>query len=361
MIKVAIPIIDNEEIEAAIEVLKSGYYTSGPKVEKFEKEFAKYIGTKYAVACNSGTAALHMVYSAIGMTEDSTFITSPMSFFATISAGMMCNSIPEFVDVDRNCNLDPSKIEESITENTSAIVPVHFYGHPCQIEKTIEIGKRYNIPVIEDCAQAHGAEYKGKRVGSFGLAGCFSFFATKNMTTIEGGMITTDNESLYEHCKLMRSHGMADRDTHSIIGYNYRMNELSGAIGIVQLKKLDGFNRRRTEISEALQKGIVNTNFRIFKEDEYYKHAYFWQPIFVKKPHFSSLFMDHLKKNKIGFRFRYNEPLYKQPIFRNVYSSMRLPNAELYSGCMFGLPNHPGMTDEEIQKVAEVVNEFDPK
>jgi len=357
VIHVARPIIDDEEIEAAIKVLKSGEYISGPIVDKFEKEFAKYIGTKYAVTCNSGTAALHMVYSFLGFNRG-TFITSPMSFFATISAGLMCNSSPIFADVDERCNLDPQKIEELITEDTVGIVPVHFYGHPCKIEDIIDIGKKYNIPIIEDCAQAHGAEYKGQKVGSFGVAGCFSFFATKNMTTIEGGMITTNNEELYNHCKKMRSHGMSDRDTHSMLGYNYRMSELNAAIGRVQLKKLDGFNHRRILISELLQKKINNPYVKVFTTDKNYKNVYFWQPVYIEVDQIAKDFGEWLRKHEIGFRYRYNEPLYKQPIFKNLYGDLKLKNAEQFSGNIFGLPNHPGLTNKEVDRVVEVVNEF---
>ena len=353
MIKVAIPIVNEKEIESVAEVLRSGNYTSGVRVENFEKKFAEYIGTKYAIACNSGTAALHMVYQYLGFDQYSTFITAPMSFFATISAGLMCNSFPTFVDVDDRGHLDPEKIEEVIHPDTKAIVPVHLYGHPCQIEKIISIGKRYGIPVIEDCAQAHGAEVKKKKVGSFGFAGCFSFFATKNMTTIEGGMITTDSSDLYEYCKAVRSHGMTDRHTHTYLGYNYRMNEVSAAIGQIQLEKLDDLNFVRNKNSLFLQQNIVHPAIQVYTSEPEVRDVYFWQPVFSLH---TKKFLEVLKKNEIGYRHRYWEPLYKQPIFKNRYKNLILKNAEMFSGNIFGLPNHPGLRLYDLQKIVKVIN-----
>jgi len=355
MIPVANPVISNEEINSVIEVLKSGQYTSGRLVEKFEKEFAEYIGTRYAVACNSCTAALHMVYSVLGLDEYATFITTPMTFFSTISAGLMCRSYPTFVDVNWRCNIDSSLIENEINEDTSIIVPVHFYGHPCNMDEIMKISKKYNIPVVEDCAQAHGAEYNGRKVGSFGIAGCFSFFATKNMTTIEGGMVTTDNFEIYSKCKQLRSHGMTDRNTHLFLGYNYRMSEVNAAIGRAQLKKLDKLNEKRIANSIYLQENIRNPFIQIFYSDQNVKDVYFWQPVFTNKP---MEFMKWLKDNKIGFRHRYWEPLYKQPIFKGRYKKLNLENAEKLSGKVFGLPNYPGLEKDELLKVVEIINDF---
>lgn len=357
MISVAKPVIDNEEINAVVEVLKSGNYTSGKITEKFEKQFASYIGSKYAIACNSGTAALHMVYRFLNFNSTTNFITTPMSFFATISAGLMCNSYPIFVDVNERCNIDSNLIEKSITEKTIAIVPVHFYGHPCDMEKIMEVSQKYNIPVIEDCAQAHGAEYKGKKVGSFGFAGCFSFFATKNITTIEGGMITTNSEDLYNYCRKVRSHGMLDRNTHEMVGYNYRMSEVSSAMGIVQLSKLDVLNEIRIKNSLYLQKGIKNEYAVAITSSPYVKDVYFWQPIYTDYPH---QFMSWLKDNDIGFRHRYWYPLYKQQLIEDKYKDLFLPMSEKLSGCFFGLPNYPALTTDDLQTVVEVVNAFIP-
>lgn len=356
-IKVARPVIGQEEIDAAVEVLKSGNFISGKKVEEFEEKFADYIGTKYAVACNSGTAALHMTYSYIGLDSESTFIVPPMSFFATISAGMMCGAYANFTDVDNRCNMRCTEVEDLIGPSTKAIVPVHFLGHPAEIEAIKGIADKYDIPVVEDCAQAIGAEYKGQKVGSFGFAGCFSFFATKNMTTVEGGMITTNDEDFYNKAKKLRSHGMIDRHTHSYLGYNYRMTELNAAIGLEQLKKLDNFNTTRIQIADMYKEKLNNDYITPFKDRILFKNVYFWFPVLAR---FGKKFSEHLTDNGIGFRYRYTEPLYKQPIFRRIYKDLKRTMAENYSGNVFGLPINPDMKPSEVDEVIKVVNDFYP-
>lgn len=361
MIKVAEPIIGQEEIDAAVEVLKSGMYTSGKIVNKFEEEFAEYIGTKYAVACNSGTAALHMVLKCLGITEGNRVIVPDMSFFATASSVFMSGGEVDFADVGFDCNIDPHSIEKLVSFDTKAIMPVHFYGNPCDMDNIMKIAEDQNLFVIEDCAQAHGAEYKGKKVGSFGIANCFSFFATKNMTTIEGGMITTDEKYIYNKCKQLRSHGMTDRNTHSMIGYNYRMTELNAAIGRVQLKKLDEMNDKRIYNSMYLDHGLKNNNVRPLMnfDNQDKKHVYFWYPvqvsiIWVKK------FMEYMQENGIGYRHRYLKPLHEQPLFKGAYDEVKNNKAEMMSGIVFGLPNHPGMSKNQLDKVLEVINDFKP-
>jgi len=361
MIKVAVPLIDDEEIQAAVDVLKSGNYTSGPIVEKFEAEFASYIGTKYAIACNSGTAALHMVLLSLGIGPGDEIIVPAMSFFATMSSVMMTGAEPVFCDVGPFANIYCDDIEKHITPRTKAIMPVHFFGTPCNIVDVKKIADKYNLHVIEDCAQAHGATWNGKKVGSFGIANCFSFFATKNMTTVEGGMVTTDNKYVYEQCKLLRSHGMPDRDHHSIVGYNYRMNEVFAAIGRVQLKKLDSLNTRRILFSEYLQKHIIDKDgyeklYASDFKDSVAKSVYFWFPIIFKSKTLAQNGMKYLKENGIEFRYRYNEPLYRQPVFRGKYDSFSLQNAEKLSGCIIGLPNHPKMSLQEVRQVVDIMN-----
>jgi dTDP-4-amino-4,6-dideoxygalactose transaminase len=364
MIKVATPMLGDEEYEVAVEVLKSGMYTSGKRVRAFEEAFAKYIGVKYAVACNSGTAALHMALLALqDKDEYAEVIVPPMSFFATISSVIMSGMVPHFVDVKPDCNIDEDQIEDAINMHTKAIMPVHFFGKPCDMEKIMKIARRHQLDVIEDCAQAHGAHLQGKKVGSFGTCGCFSFFATKNMTTIEGGMITTDRSDVYEKCLLLRSHGMTDRDTHSVIGYNYRMNELSGAIGLIQLNKLDGLNDKRISNSQYLFANIYNSFGcgELIDEQIVDGHVYFWYPVRARySVNASAVFKDYLKDNGIGFRQRYIEPLNKQPVLKGRYSHYRMPVAERMSGNVIGLPNHPGMTQDELDRVVEVVNSYDP-
>ena len=358
MIPVARPVIGDEEIEAAIRVLKSGMYTAGREVANFEEKFAEYIGTRYAVVCNSGIAALHLALQAYFFDDDFEVIVPSMSFFATVSSVIIAGGKPIFVDVDDRCNMDPKDVEDKITSRTAAIIPVHLYGHPCQISEILTIARKHNLKVIEDCAQSHGAMYNYIKTGSFGDVGCFSFFATKNMTTLEGGMITTDDEKIYDVCKCLVSHGMKDRNTHLFVGYNYRMNELSAAIGRIQLKKLDMFNNKRIENSMLLLSHLDDKEwFKFYYPEEKTKDVYFWFPMYCEYP---TEFSNYLKKNEIGFRFRYHQPLYKQVCLPSEYSQVFCPNAEKLSGKMFGLPNYPGLDKQELERVIDVVNSFRP-
>lgn len=357
MIHVAKPMVGDEEINAVINVLKSGNFTSGAEVAAFEKEFAEYIGVKHAVSCNSGTAALQLAMQALNI-KGKEVVVPPMSFFATVSSVIMSGNTPVFSDVDERCNLDPENLEIYINGTAEAIIPVHFYGHPCQIDKIMEIAKRHNLFVIEDCAQAHGAEVNGRKVGSIGHIGCFSFFATKNMTTIEGGMITTNSDEVAREVKILRSHGMIDRNTHLRIGYNYRLNEVSGAMGRVQLRKLDELNKKRIEISYDLMNGIEPKEwFKLYIPEKNVKDVFFWFPIFCDYP---GKFSSYLEENGIGYRFRYNKPLYDQPCLNSNYSFNFRERAENFSGKMFGLPNYPGLTKYQVNKVIDVVNNFNP-
>lgn len=359
-IPVARPMVGEEEIEAAIRVLRSGNYISGPEVAAFEEEFADYIGVKYAVACNSGTAALQLALQALSIEHKNQEVIVPsMSFFASVSSVVLAGATPIFADVDDRCNIDPNDIQQYLWSGTKAIIPVHLYGHPCQIDKINQIAKKNNLFVIEDCAQAHGAEFKGKKVGSLGHIGCFSFFATKNMTTIEGGMITTNNEDVASQAKVLRSHGMIDRHTHIKIAQNFRMNEVSAAIGRVQLRKLGVLNRTRIENSLELLDGIEEKEwFKLYQPEDHVKDVYFWFPIYCNKP---QQFIEYLNKHDIGFRFRYHQPLYNQPCLNGCYSYNFRKNADVLSGRMFGLPNYPGLTKYQISKVIDVVNNFKPE
>lgn len=361
MIDVARPMIDEEEINAAIDVLKSGHYTSGKINEEFEKEFATYTDSEYAVSCNSGTAALHMALLAFGIGSGDEVIVPSISFFATASAVLMVNAEPVFCEVNEYGLMTAEAVENCITEKTKAIIPVHLYGFPCDMDSIMGVAERYNLYVIEDCAQAHGAIYKGQKVGSIGDAGCFSFFATKNMTTIEGGMVTTFNRGISDKCRLYRSHGMINRDEHVLLGYNYRMNELSAAIGRIQLRKLNDFNRKRWENSIYIYNRLSNIQKNIIsfpKVPSSCYSVYFWCPVYTNQAFIMDKLKSRLKKEEIGFRCRYNVPMYKQPIFRNKYKNVNNPVAESFCRNVIGLPNYPGLTKEELNRVAEVLEDF---
>ena len=246
MIPIAKPVFGAEELEAVQDVLASGYIVQGKRVADFEHQFADYCGVNHAIAVANGTIALDVTLKALGLKRGDEVIVPDFTFISTANSILFQGAKPVFVDVDeRTFNLDPGDILAKLTARTRAILGVHLFGQPFDVKALQEICEDHNLLLIEDCAQAHGAEYDGRKVGCFGSMGCFSFYATKNMTTGEGGMITTESAELAEKSRLLRSHGESRKYHHTLLGYNYRMTELQAAIGLVQLNKLDSFNERR--------------------------------------------------------------------------------------------------------------------
>ena len=235
MIPIARPILGEDELAAVREVLASGMLAQGPNVEAFEKAFARDLGRKHAIAVTNGTAALHVALLAHGIGPGREVVIPPLTFFATASTVLFCGARPVFVDIDRaSYNMDPTKVVGAMTRKTAAILPVHLYGQTAEMDPILEAAAERGIPVIEDAAQAAGAEYHGKRAGKLGATACFSFYPTKNMTTGEGGMIVTDDDDVAAKSRLLRSHGEASKYQHVALGYNYRMTEIAAAIGLVQ-------------------------------------------------------------------------------------------------------------------------------
>ena len=379
-IKVSHPLVGEEEINAVADVLRTGNYVSGKKVEEFERAFSEYSGTKYAAAVSSGTAALHVILASLDIGPGDEVIVPAMTFFSTATSVFHQNAIPVFADVDDDYCIDPKSVKEKITDRTKAIIAVHLFGYACQMKELLDISKEHNLYLIEDCAQAHGTRYHNKTVGSIGIAGAFSFFATKNMTTGEGGMITTDNEEIYKLAKLIRSHGMHNRDEHIILGYNYRMTEMEAAMGLVQLKKLEGFNKKRREFSFYLYEHIKDIPWiHIQNLSPQIEHSFFWCTIRVDEDKLGMSVSDLVQKLKgagIGVRQRYQEPLYRQSMLINKkiypkncpfecqsdrdydYSEVFLPNAEKFAGKLIGLPNHQGLSFDELDYIIKTLKEI---
>jgi perosamine synthetase len=379
---VAQPFVGEEEVKAAREVILSGKYISGEKVKEFEDKFADFIGTKHAVAVNSGTAALHLSLSAFGIGPGDEVIVPPLTFFSTVSSILHQNAIPVFADIDMdNYCLDPEDMKRKITRRTKAVIPVHLYGNSADMSKIINFSKTKGIKVIEDCAQAHGTEFNRQKVGSLGDTGCFSFFATKNMTTGEGGMITTNDKEIAQRCRLIRNHGMSSRDDHILLGYNYRMNEIAAAIGIVQLNRLDQLNQIRICNSKYLIENLKNINWiKVPKLSKNVKHTFFWCPIFIDEEKLNlsvKELISYLKDKNIEVRHRYWKPLYKQKLFidkstypkecpfncmhsvkRIDYSKIYLSNAEKISGKLIGLPNHPKLSKNDLKYIIKTLKEI---
>lgn len=379
-VSVAEPILGEAEHENVKQVLDSGRFLQGPMVEEFEKKWANYVGTDYAVAVSNGTTAIQLVLKALGLEPGEEVIVPSLTFGSTATAVIHQGGVPVFADIDRELyTLDHTDLERCLTDETFAIMPVHLYGHPSEMDEINEFADRHNLYVIEDAAQAHGASYKNQKVGSIGDVGCFSFYATKNITTGEGGIVTTDNKAIAESLRMLRSHGMADRDTHVTLGYNYRMSDLNGAIGTAQVDRLDEFNERRRENSEHLLTELDNLDWlEPATVRNHVDHAYFWAPFEVQENTIGMTGKEvwaELRERGVETRHRYNMPLYDQPVFadhRGFNSEfpwsanpndhdydLSLPNVEKIVGSMIGLPNHPGLESEDIEYVIETIRAFD--
>lgn len=351
MIPISKPEIGKEEIAAVTRVLESGMLAQGEVVEEFEDKFAAYIGTDYAIATNSGTSALHTALAAQGIKEGDEVITTAFSFFATASCVLMQNATPVFVDIDpKTYNIDPALIEAKISDRTKAIIPVHLYGQPCEMREIMDIAKANNLAVIEDAAQAHGAEYKANKVGAIGDIGVFSFYSTKNIITGEGGMITTDNEEIAERARLIRNHGQSRRYFHDCLGYNYRMTNIAAAIGLVQLKKIDTLSLRRMSNARYygeqlnVKKPFVSPNV---------KHVFHQYTIRVKD---RDKFQAHLERKGVGYGIYYPVPLPSQPLFD---SNELFEVAELASKEVISIPVNPSLKRVDVEKVVKVVNGYE--
>ena len=355
-VPIAKPIIGDEEIENVVEVLKSGMIAQGPRVEEFEKKFAEWVGAKYGIAVNSGTAALHVALLSCGIGEGDEVITTPFTFIASGNSIAYTGAKPVFADIDlKTYTIDPDSIEGLINENTKAILPVQLYGQSANMEKINEIAEKHDLIVIEDAAQAHGASYNGNNVGTMGDMACFSFYPTKNMTTSEGGIITTDNEKLAENAKIFRAHGATVRYHHDEIGYNFRMTDISAAIGLAQLDKIDEFNDKRNENAAYLNDGLKDVEGVVTPYcADGSRHVYHQYTIRVEKGNRDD-WVNIINECGVGTGIHYPIPLYNQPIYKSLGFEGNCPNAELAADNVISLPVHPSLTKEDLDLVIEAV------
>ncbi len=367
MIPLAKPYIDEREISAVVEVLKSGWLTHGPKVKEFERMFAEYIGTKYAIAVNSCTSALQLVMEVLNIKGE--VILPSFTFVASANAIVTSGAIPIFVDiVEDTYNIDPNKIEERINKRTQAIMPVHFAGHPCDMKPIMEIAEKHNLHVIEDSAECIGGLYNNKKTGSFGI-GCFSFFPTKNITTGEGGIITTNDDSLEERIKILRAHGIPSM-THerekskkpwlrsaTEAGYNFRMCDINAAIGIEQMKKIDDMNKKRIEVARYLSKKL--TNNKITKPTIHKNCRHVFQ-IYVIMLDTSINRIDFIKKvmeKDIQASVHFDPPVHLQPYYTNIgWKKGDLPITEHVSEHVVTLPLFPSITKRDLDFISQIIN-----
>ena len=350
--------IGDEEINAVVEVLRSGMLAQGPKVAEFEKAFAEYIGVKHAIAVSSGTTALHIALLACGIKEGDEVITTPFSFIASANCALYAGALPVFADINpQTYNLDVPKIADAITGKTRAIVPVHLYGLPANMEDILWLAHRHGIAVIEDAAQAHGAEINGRKAGSFGDAACFSLYATKNMMTGEGGMITTNRDDVADASRMLRQHGMRVRYQHEMLGYNFRMTDIAGAIGLAQLAKLEGFNRCRIENATHLSERLKE-RFVVPFVPKGYKHVYHQYTIRLPEKMDREALRARLKEAGFASEVYYPIPIHQQATFLGEHGKGLFPVSEEAAQRVLSLPIHPAVEKEDLDRMADVLLGF---
>jgi len=349
--------IDKEVNSAIKRVLHSGQLILGNEGKMFEDDFAKYIGSKYAIGVNSGTDAIKIALKAIDIKPHDEIITVANTAVPTISAIRECGAIPKFVDIKPDFNINENKIEQTITQKTKAILPVHLFGNPCNISVISKIAKKYQIKIIEDCAQAHGATYRGKKVGGFGDLGCFSFYPTKNLGAYgDAGMITTSNKQLAEKCFQLRMYGMKKRNYSIREGYNSRLDEIQAAILNVKLKYLDQWNDRRSQIAKFYLNKIKNPYIVLPATNDIKSHAFHLFVIRVKQ---REHFLKYLNENEIGYGIHYPYPIFMQ----KAYSFLNYKNSNLSFTCRFSkeivsIPLFPELKNGEIKYIIEKLNKY---
>ncbi|MCG3085214.1 UDP-4-amino-4,6-dideoxy-N-acetyl-beta-L-altrosamine transaminase [Anoxybacillus sp. LAT_35] len=360
--------IDDGDIEAVVEVLKGDYLTTGPYIPKFEQAVAQYVGAKYAVAFSNGTAALHGACFAAGIDQGDEVITTPMTFAASANCVLYQGGIPVFVDIDeKTYNIDPNKIEEKITDKTKAIIPVDFTGQPVELDRILEIARKYNLVVIEDAAHALGATYKGRKIGSISDMTMFSFHPVKHITSGEGGIITTNNEEYYEKLLQFRSHGITrEKDKLNeyhgpwyyemqFLGYNYRMTDIQAALGTSQLKKVDQFIELRRKYVAMYNEAFKDID-EIITPFEHEDGQSSWHLYIIRlklnKLKASRLeIFEALQQQNIGVNVHYI-PVHFHPYYRQLgYKKGTCPNAEKLYEEMITLPLFPAMSEEDVHDV----------
>ena len=344
--------------EAIAEVVESQGFRLGPKVAAFEGEIAGYSGTKRAVGVASGTDAILLALMAVGVGRDDEVITTPYTFFATAGAVTRVGAVPVFVDIDpKTYNIDPAKIEAAITEKTKAIMPVHLYGQCADMDPIMEVAKRRGIAVVEDAAQAVGAEYKGRRAGSFGQAGCFSFFPSKNLGGYgDGGMITTDSDELADLLVSLREHGQTETYHHWTIGTNSRLDALQAAVLSVKLRHLDAWSDGRSANADYYGSRFEGTPVTAPRREEWSRHIY--NQYVVRVPNRDAL-LAHLREGGIGCAIYYPVPLHLQECYRALgYAEGDMPEAEKAARETLSIPVFSLLTDVEKAHVADTILEF---
>jgi dTDP-4-amino-4,6-dideoxygalactose transaminase len=357
MIPISCPLIGEEEKTAVLEVLASGQLAQGPRVREFEARFAAWCGVEHAVATSSGTSALHLALLAHGIGPGDEVITSPFSFAASANCILFVGARPVFADIEpAYFTIDPSEIARRITSRTRAIIAVHLYGQPCDMEAIAELAREHDLIIIEDACQAHGARFKGQPVGAFGTA-CYSFYPTKNITTAEGGMITTNDAGVAEQARLLREHGSRQRYVHETLGYNFRMTDVHAAIGLAQLPRLEAWNAQRRANAAYLTErlglsgaeglgdinGVVTPSIRSGATHVFHQYTI--------RVHDRDAVVRKLTQRGVGVGIHYPTPIHQQPLYRRLGYDDHLPHAERASREVLSLPVHPALTLADLDLI----------
>lgn len=368
----ALPLTDDYEINEVIEAINSGWITTGPKTKLFEEKFKEYIGCKHAIAVNSCTAGLHLSLIGSNIGPGDEVITTPLTFCASVNVIEHCNARPVLVDIDEDTfNIDPNKIEKKITENTKAIIPVHYAGQSCYMEQINEIARKHNLLVIEDAAHASGTEYKNIKVGQESYSASYSFYATKNLTTAEGGMIATNNDELAQQLRILSLHGISKdawkRYTsegnwyYEVIypGFKYNMTDIQAAIGLHQLKKLDAFNSKRKQYADIYNEAFSEID-EIHTPQEVVEGKMIWHLYVIRLKGVSrNDFINEMKKYNIGTSVHFI-PIHYHPYYKNKYGFEKgdFPVVENIFDEIVSLPLYPKMTEDELNYVINSTKEI---
>ena len=342
------------EIDTALlDVLENTHFILGPNVQAFEKEAAENLGIKHALSCASGTDALHLALLAAGIGEGDEVITSTFTFIATAEAIRYVGAIPVFIDIDpKTFNLDPNLIEHAINKKTKAILPVHIFGQPADMDAIMSLASKHNLLVIEDCAQSYGAKIKDQVTGGIGLAGCHSFFPSKNLGCYgDGGMVTTNDDNIAEQIRIYRNHGSNKRYHHDVIGYNSRLDEVQAAILRIKLRNIDQYNQNRYDAAQKYSEALKDIMIPPF-EDKIGNHVYHQYTLLSPK---RDKVMEKLQAIDIGCAVYYPIPLHKQNVFINDYKDISLPVSERVASECMSLPIFPEITDQQIELITTTI------
>jgi len=341
-------------------ILSRGEYILGREGEAFEHAFAAYIGTRYAIGVGNGTDAIRIGGLACGVTAGDKFITTPNTYIASVMALSVQGLLPELCDIENETyNMDPERLEEVLKKQKGIklCIPVHLYGHPCRMDEILDVCRKYGVKVLEDACQAHGALYKGKKVGTFGDAAAFSFYPTKNLGCYgDGGMVVTNSPDVYNQALMLRNYGQTAKHVHTIEGFNSRLDELQAAILRFKLKKLDEWNERRRQIARLYTDALKETPLRLPHEESWAHHVYH---LFVVRTEKRDTLMKYLNERGVSTLIHYPTPIHLQSAYHHLgYTKGTFPVAEKASGEILSLPMYPSLREEEVLYICEEIRKF---